>query len=260
MPVLGERFKTFDAFGSAELSEIYTTELLQKSHRVEATTLESGLLVNDGQGQFQFQPLPRIAQIAPGFGCELWDANLDGWLDLYLAQNFYSPQRETGHMDGGVSMLLLGDGRCGWQPVWPDASGLVVGGDAKSVVATDLNSDGRTDLLVGVNHGQWQAFQAAPVASGRHALQVKLQGSSSNPTGVGAWVRLLETNERSQLREVRAGGGYLSQASSAVCFAVPSDRDHVQLEVRWPDGKSSRHEVAIDRKSTVTRARISLQQ
>ena len=54
------------------------------------------------------------------------DVNGDGHLDLYLVQNFYGPQRETGRMDGGVSLLLLGDGRGAWQPVWPSESGLVV--------------------------------------------------------------------------------------------------------------------------------------
>ena len=118
----------------------------QMPHTFVCNTLQSGLLINDGQGQFTFRPLPRIAQIAPGFGVALADVNADGNVDLCLAQNFFTPQLETGRMSGGVSLLLLGDGTGDFEPVWPNRSGIVVGGDAKSLSVVDLNGDNRARL------------------------------------------------------------------------------------------------------------------
>ena len=71
----------------------------------------------------------------------------DGDLDLYLAQNYFGPQRETGRMDGGVGLLLLGRGDGTFDPVWPNRSGLVVTGDAKSVTTADVNGDGNFNAL-----------------------------------------------------------------------------------------------------------------
>ena len=129
------------------------------AHVFEANTLETGILLNDGHGRFEFRPLPRLAQVAPAFGVAVEDVDADGHADIYLVQNFYSPAPETGRMDGGLSLLLKGDGKGTFTPVWPDASGLVVPGDAKSLTVTDLNGDQRPDFVVGINNGEVLAFE-----------------------------------------------------------------------------------------------------
>jgi hypothetical protein len=245
MPFLADRFKTFHDFGLAQLQEIYTAESLEKAYRCEATLLESGILLNDGTGRFQFVALPRIAQIAPVFGTELVDVNGDGHLDIYLLQNFFSPQPETGRMDGGVSLLLLGDGRGGWQAEWPVDSGLVVGGDAKSLVLTDLNADGLPDFLVGVNNAPLMGFQQRPSDGSSRVLRVRLSASHGPRQAIGARVAL-RAGEPLQVREVSAGGGYLSQTGSTLFFTLPRDVNEVELQVRWPDGTTSSHREAID--------------
>jgi hypothetical protein len=108
MPFLKEKFTSYKSFGAATLEQIYTKESLQRSQRFTATTLESGVLVNDGDGRFQFVPLPTLAQASPGFGVVLTEVNGDGFADVYMVQNFFSPQLETGRMDGGLSLLLTG--------------------------------------------------------------------------------------------------------------------------------------------------------
>jgi hypothetical protein len=84
--------------------------------------------------------------------------NGDGHLDVVMAQNFYSPQPETGRMDGGVGLLLLGNGRGKFEPLWPDRSGIVVPGDARKVSIIELDGDGRPDLVFAVQGGAWRAF------------------------------------------------------------------------------------------------------
>ena len=143
----------------AELSEIYSPDTLQVAMRLEANELPSGILVNDGKGRFEFNPLPRIAQIAPCFGLAFLEANGDSKIDLYVSQNFYGPQRETGRMAGGVGLLLTGNGDASFTEVGPKRSGIVVPDDARQAVTLDANGDGKDDLAIAVNNGRVRIMQ-----------------------------------------------------------------------------------------------------
>ena len=160
MPVLRAKLPTFHSFASKSLADIYSESRLEKARRFEANTLASGIFINDGKGKFDFRPLPRIAQVFPVFAIALEDFTGDRNSDLFLIGNSNSPQRETGNMDGGVSLLLEGDGRGQFVPVWPDESGLVIPGDAKGLAVTDLNGDGKPDVVVAINDGELRAFEA----------------------------------------------------------------------------------------------------
>jgi len=236
MPSLGTKLKTYHAFASATLSELYAPDRLKGALRFEANTLESGILVNDGTGRFAFKPLPRMAQISPSFGSAVGDFDADGNLDVYLAQNFFTPQVETRPMDDGLSVLLLGDGKGGFAPVEPRRSGLVVPQDAKGLVVTDIDRDGRPDFVIGVNDGEALAFENRTAAT---PLAVRLIGSKGNPTAIGARVTLTYSSGATRTAEVFAGGGYLSQSSPAVYFGRAEEKEARKILVRWPDGSQS---------------------
>lgn len=147
MPSLRAKFPTFHQFANAPIDDLFSMDALRRCHRREANTLESALLLNDGRGAFTFRPLPTLAQLAPVRDVAAVDVDGDGKLDLVLAQNDFSPHRETGRMDGGVSLVLQGDGQGGFEPLWPDRSGLVVPDEARRLALADLNADGRPDLV-----------------------------------------------------------------------------------------------------------------
>lgn len=252
IPGLGAKFPTYHAFAAAGLSELFPAPVLDAALKVEVNTLETGVLLNDGRGRFSFHPLPRIAQVAPSYGAVLADIDGDGKLDLYLVQNFHGPQRETGRMDGGVSLLLMGNGDGTFDAVWPDRSGLVVPGDAKSLAVADLNDDGWEDFVVGVNNGEVLAFENRAASTNR-VLTVKLAGKPGNPTAVGSRVTLRLANGDSQTREICAGGGYLSQSGSALVFGLGPAGTARELEVRWPDGKVSVHRTGLEGRSARVR-------
>ena len=238
MPFVAQKFPTYHKFAIASLQEIYTPECLAEAHSFTANTLESGVLLNDGSGNFGFQPLPRLAQISPGYGVVLTDVDGDGNLDLYMVQNFFGPQRETGRMDGGVSLLLRGNGDGTFEPVWPKRSGLLVPGDATALTYTDLNDDGWTDFVVATNDGPVQAFVNRGNQEAR-TMTVRLHGRPGNTLGAGARVQLKMNHGRTAVAEVYAGGGYLSQSSADLTFALAANERVKHVEVRWPDGETT---------------------
>ena len=158
MPFIADKFDTFHAFAMASLDEIYSKPKLESALRLEANELSSGLLLNDGTGNFNFIPFPRLAQVAPSFGLAFLEADGDGNPDLYVSQNFYGPQRETGRMAGGVGLLLLGNGDGTFREVWPEVSGILLPQDARAAKAIDLNGDGKQDLAVAVNNGPMRIY------------------------------------------------------------------------------------------------------
>ena len=97
-----------------------------------------------GDGHFEMRKLPGLAQAAPGFGVQDLVVGRRG-ASLFVAQNFYTAQRETGRMNGGVGALLVpqatSETTADFGAVWPDVSGILVPEDAKSVAAVDINGE-----------------------------------------------------------------------------------------------------------------------
>ena len=91
MPIFAEEWGTFHQFAKSTLVDLFGRDKLKSAQRLEAATLASGVLLNDGLGRFEFRALPRIAQVSPGFAPAIVDVDADGHNDVYFVQNFYAP-------------------------------------------------------------------------------------------------------------------------------------------------------------------------
>ncbi|MGK0188472.1 MAG: hypothetical protein ACI9R3_004283, partial [Verrucomicrobiales bacterium] len=239
MPAIRQKIPTFNQFALADLRSIYSEDRLEKATRFEVNYLQSSVLINDGKGKFTVQPLPRFAQCSPGFGVVLTDFDSDGHLDCLIAHNFFSPQHETGNMDGGLSALLHGNGDGTFTPVWPAISGLIVPADTKSLAAVDLNGDQITDFAFGLNNNPAWSFVNR---INRKHLAVKLKGKSGNLSAIGAKVTFTAPGGLPpQTFEVSAGGGYLSQSPATLTFGLGGAPAGGKLTIRWPNGTISNH-------------------
>jgi hypothetical protein len=153
MPTLEVKYDTFEEFSVASIEDVVGADRLKQALQLEATELDSGLLYNEGNLRFRFEPLPDRAQLSPAFGVDVADLDGDQRDDLVLAQNFFGANGEVGRLDGGVGLVILGlpDGHL--EPLPPTRSGVMVSEEARCVKAVGLDGDGRRDLIFGV-HGE----------------------------------------------------------------------------------------------------------
>ena len=234
IPHLAEKFRTFSDFAIAELKDIYRPECFEDSLKLTASTLETGIFFNDGSGRFEFRALPRIVQTSPAFGSNLMDYDGDGNLDLYLVQNHYTPQLETGRMAGGLSMLLRGRGDGSFDPVSPRLSGLVVPGDAKGLACADLNGDGRPDFVVGINDTGVMTY----LNEGKGSFMAPVEGVGSLLPGTR--IEAILQDGRKILRELHVGSGYLSSSSPRSALLLPGGTSPDSVTVIAPVGVGER--------------------
>jgi YD repeat-containing protein len=240
MPLIAEKFKTYASFASASVFDIYQPNVLADSTRMTANMLSSGVFLNDGQGRFEYKPLPRIAQVSPGYGVAAQDFNGDGNADICFVQNFFGPQVETGRFDGGLGLVLLGDGDGAFEPLPAQRSGLVVPGDAKGLTVCDLDEDGWPDLVASRNNDSLSAFVNRHQPDNQ-SFSVKLIGETGNRHAIGSKITLHYSNGRQAAAELSAGSGYLSQSQPLVFFGYRPDTVPTTINVRWPDGTVTKH-------------------
>ena len=238
IPWILQKYPRNDAYARATLGEIFGEQRLAAARRFAATELRSGVFLSQPDGTYRFEPLPRIAQVAPLQGVVAGDFDGDGRADIYAVQNSYAPIAVVGRFDGGLSQLLRGDGHGHFTAVPPAESGLLVPGDAKALAVLDLDGDGWPDFLLTRNQLTTLAFRNRGVP-GRHAFSARLRGPAGNPDGVGARLSLELADGSTQTMEVQAGSGYYSQSSPTSFFGYPDGNPPRALRVRWPDGSTS---------------------
>ena len=240
MPSLKEKFPTFHDWGAALLPEIYTDEKLAGALHLTATQLASGVFINDGHGRFTFREFPRLAQTSPIFGTAAFDVNGDGNIDIFATQNFHGPQVETGRFDGGISLLLLGDGKGGFTAATPAQSGIALPGEGRGVAVGDLNQDGRPDFVLTRTNENVVAYVNRGDAAG-HSFAIKLKGAAGNADAIGAKITVRFKSGTAQATELYAGSGYLSQSEPLAFIGYATGNEPVSIAVTWPDGKRTIH-------------------
>ena len=173
-----------------------------------------------------------------GFGCVFFDANLDGFIDLAVA---------NGHIDDTVRnirgnvgyaqspQMFLNEGRAKFH----DVANEIGGGFAKDKVGRgmavgDFDRDGDLDLLLTTNNGPAYLYRNDQ-SDGNRSIRLHLVGTKSNRDAIGATLRL-HANGQIQSRYVRSGSSYLSQSEMPQTFGVGKQDVIEKIVVDWPSG------------------------
>ncbi|HEY4245636.1 MAG TPA: VCBS repeat-containing protein [Lacunisphaera sp.] len=160
-PWLPKKFPTYKSFSQATVEDVFGADHLAKVRKLTATELASGIFINRGDGTFEFQPLPRVAQIAPINTIVARDFDGDGKLDLFCAGNNFGPEPSTGRFDGGLGVLLKGDGKGGFTALSAAQSGISIPGEARAAVAILTGSSKRPAIVVTQREGPVLLFTPA---------------------------------------------------------------------------------------------------
>ncbi len=175
-----------------------------------------------------------------GFGCVFLDVDLDGTLDLLVA---------NGHIDETVRnirgnlgyaqspQLFLNDAHGKFRDVAPE-----VGAEFNSpkvgrgLACGDFDRDGDVDVLMTTNNGRAYLFRNDQ-RSGNRRIRFVLTGTKSNRDAIGAVVRIYY-NGVTQTRMIKGGSSYLSQSELPATFGLEKHDRVDRVVVEWPSGKT----------------------
>jgi hypothetical protein len=213
----------------------------------------STLYANDGKGLCEDRTFAAGIGLNTrwlGWGVSFVDLDNDGWLDLFLVNGHVYPEVERLKTEGTykqrkVVYRNLGNGRFEdvsmrlGEPVTTPAAG-------RGAAFADFDNDGDIDAIVNNMNAAPDVFRL-DLRPGAHWTTIKLVGTRSNRSAIGARVRLFAADGM-QVQEVRGGGSYYSQNDLRVHFGLGQNAQIDRVQIRWPNGREEQWKaVAIDR-------------
>ena len=205
----------------------------------------SSLYRNLGKGNFEdvtFQAgLGRNTRFL-GWGAAFFDFDNDGWPDILTCNGHVYPEvrekaSESGYRERKVLYRNLANGK--FEDVSLEAGpGILEPVAGRGCAIGDFNNDGWLDVVVNCVNDSPQLLRCTSTLK-RNWLKVKLIGTKSNRSGIGARVYCKPDGEHQQMDEVRSGGSYISQSDLRVHFGL-NQAAKADIEVHWPSGQIDR--------------------
>jgi hypothetical protein len=227
--------------GWAAMMDAMMVGMVQAQVAADPQIMENVLLVRGADGRYWNQaPDWGIDGTGWAWSSKFGDLNLDGYVDLYSVNGMIE-ERLFAHLpdhelveenqafrnEAGLRFVRMP----GWE--------LDSANSGRGMVLADLDADGDLDIVVNNLRGPARLFENQLCRGGAALLVDLRQPGTANPFAIGAQVRLV-TDQGALLRDVRVGSGYLSGDAPRLHFGVPAGATIEFLEIRWPDGASSR--------------------
>ncbi|MDT5121376.1 MAG: enediyne biosynthesis protein [Acidobacteriota bacterium] len=227
---MGVDAKDYDGDG---LPDIFITALSNETYP---------LYRNNGDGSFNYTTnttsVGQITLLYSGWGAKFFDADDDGWLDIFVAQSHVldTIEKTSAYLKYKQTPLLMRNTGKGFVNVSATAGEPFIKPiAARGAAFADLNNDGYTDIVIGVVEGSPVILRNN--GTHNHWLGISLVGTKSNRNGLGARITLTDGNGRQQVSEVTSAGSYLSSSDPRVIFGLGTATSVKSIEVRWPGGR-----------------------
>ncbi len=183
------------------------------------------------------------SRIALTFGLFLFDADLDGRLDLLQANghleeriNVVDPSqtyKQAAQLfwnrgsDSGVTYAEMEAPKIG------DLTKPIVG---RGAAFADIDGDGDLDVLL-TQIGGAPLLLRNDQKLNHHWLRVKLSGFETNRDAIGAWVEV-KAGDLTQRRQIMPTRSYLSQVEKTLTFGLGKRTRIDSVKVFWPSGET----------------------
>lgn len=142
IPSLKKKYLRYADYADATPVSIFGEDALKKAEQYNVQELRNCVLINEG-GRLRLKPLPVAAQLSAVWGMACEDFDGDGHKDLLLCGNFYPFRTQIGREDAGKGLLLKGDGRGDFSPLFYGVTGLELGGDVRGLLPVRVGAGAR---------------------------------------------------------------------------------------------------------------------
>jgi hypothetical protein len=183
----------------------------------------------ENRGEAVFENVARASgtddPLGWGISVNVGDIDLDGWQDFFVTNGFDS--------GSGPNVLFRNRGN----GTFDDITEVIEGGgfDGRGVAFADFDNDGDLDLVVTADAGEPTRLWRNDSVTGHHWLALKLRGTRSNTSAIGARVTV-RTGTGSFVQEVSGGAGRGSQNSLPLEFGLAGAATVRSVTIRWPNG------------------------
>ena len=197
------------------------------------------LYLNQGNGLFlddtDLRGLGRPSIHSLAFGAKFMDLDLDGWLDLYVANghvidNIHLFNDQYHHRQNDqVYLNRSGIYADKTKDVGIDLSRMFV---SRGVAQADIDNDGDIDLFVSNNNDDATLLINEGLPR-NNWIGFYLQGTTSNRDAIGSKITI-STNLGKQVAWVNLSGSYLSSNDRRVVFGLGKEEKVKTAEIHWP--------------------------
>ncbi len=196
---------------------------------------------NDGGTMTRITKAPLTNPAGGSFAAAWADFDNDGWLDLIVSQR------------DSAQTLFRGTGGGEFETVVePVLNGIQA---ANGLALADYDTDGDVDVWIGSWVGGPAPSLVRNETTTNHWLRVRLIGTTSNRSGIGAKLRVRAIVRGQELIQLRQIGGFDSAGSQELVAHVGlGDADRAtSLRVEWPSGIVQEiSDIVTDQTLTVT--------
>ena len=154
---LKSKYVSYASYADQTIQEVFDLETLQKATKLEAKTLKTSILLNISNDNFEINPLPELAQIAPVFGMRTADFDQDGILDLITGGNLYGTRVKLGRFDASKGEFFKGNGDGSFKSIPYSKSGLNSPGETRDIVPIII--EGKPHLLFAKNNAPVEVYE-----------------------------------------------------------------------------------------------------